>query len=154
MSIVMTTYAGRQRATALAVWGTVGSMGIAAGVLFGGMLTSAFDWRAVFFINVPDRRRRRWSASCARRRPRPRATGARLRGLDVPGAVTLVGGLLALVYAVECTSSHGWTSPDPGQRRRCRGAAGRVRRHRAQGRRTRSSRPPPGGSGRWSRPPS
>ena len=49
----MTTYAGRQRATALAIWGTIASMGIAAGVLFGGLLTSAFDWRAVFFINVP-----------------------------------------------------------------------------------------------------
>src|SRR4029079_15987717 len=53
LSVVMTTYAGRQRATALAVWGTVGSMGIAAGVLFGGILTSALDWRAVFFVNVP-----------------------------------------------------------------------------------------------------
>ena len=53
MSIVMSSYAGRQRATALAVWGTVASMGIAAGVLFGGILTSTFDWRAVFFINVP-----------------------------------------------------------------------------------------------------
>ena len=49
----MTTYAGRQRATALAVWGTIASMGIAAGVLFGGLLTSVLDWRAVFFINVP-----------------------------------------------------------------------------------------------------
>ena len=49
----MATYAGRQRATALALWGTVASMGIAAGVLFGGVLTSVFDWRAVFFINVP-----------------------------------------------------------------------------------------------------
>jgi hypothetical protein len=37
----MTTYAGRQRQTALAVWGTIGSTGIAAGVLFGGSLTSA-----------------------------------------------------------------------------------------------------------------
>src|SRR5690242_20418029 len=38
MSIVMTSYAGRQRATALGLWGTVASMGIAAGVLFGGIL--------------------------------------------------------------------------------------------------------------------
>src|SRR3954453_19095083 len=33
LSIVLTAYAGRQRQTALAVWGTVGSLGIAAGVL-------------------------------------------------------------------------------------------------------------------------
>ena len=53
LSIIMTAYAGRQRQSALAVWGTVGSLGIAAGVLFGGALTSALGWRAVFFINVP-----------------------------------------------------------------------------------------------------
>ena len=53
LSIIMTHYAGRQRQTALAVWGTAGSLGIAAGVLFGGALTSALGWRAVFFINVP-----------------------------------------------------------------------------------------------------
>ena len=42
-----------KRAKALAMWGTVASMGIAAGVLFGGILTTALDWRAVFFVNVP-----------------------------------------------------------------------------------------------------
>ncbi len=53
LSIIVTTYAGRQRATAFAVWGTIGSMGIAAGVLVGGLLTSTFGWRSVFFVNVP-----------------------------------------------------------------------------------------------------
>src|SRR4051794_32922948 len=38
LSIVLTAYAGRQRQTAVAVWGTVGSLGIAVGVLFGGGL--------------------------------------------------------------------------------------------------------------------
>src|SRR3954465_6865796 len=98
LSILMTAYAGKQRQTALAVWGTVGSLGIAAGVLFGGALTSGLGWRAVFFINVPigiavvigtlhavDRGSR---------------TGA-LRRLDLPGALTLVGGLLALVFGIE-----------------------------------------------------
>ena len=39
LSIIMTTYTGKQRSTALAIWGTIGSMGIAAGVLLGGVLT-------------------------------------------------------------------------------------------------------------------
>ncbi|MFC4782848.1 MFS transporter [Nocardioides sp. MAHUQ-72] len=107
MSIVMTTYAGRQRAAALAVWGTIASMGIAAGVLFGGLLTSAFDWRAVFFINVPIG----VVALVGTLRAVPAGTrrGAGLRGLDVPGAITLVGGLLLLVNAIESAGSHGWT---------------------------------------------
>jgi MFS family permease len=108
MSIVMTSYAGRQRAAALAVWGTIASMGIAAGVLFGGVLTTVFDWRAVFFINVPI-----GIVTLLGVRhvvPQGAPVGGGFRRLDVPGAVTLVGGLLLLVNAVESTNSHGWTS--------------------------------------------
>ena len=79
----MTAYAGRQRQTALAVWGTVGSLGIAAGVLFGGALTSALGWRAVFFINVPigARRRRRHPAHG---QPRRLAAAVRCGGSTSP----------------------------------------------------------------------
>ena len=109
MSIVMTTYAGRQRATALAVWGTIASMGIAAGVLFGGLLTSVLDWRAVFFINVPIGIVTLLGVLHVV--PRGVSTGAGFRGLDMPGAITLVGGLLLLVNAVQSTNSNGWTAP-------------------------------------------
>src|SRR5215213_2032178 len=53
LSIITTTYSGHQRGVALAVWGALGSAGAAAGVLFGGILTSALSWEWVFFINVP-----------------------------------------------------------------------------------------------------
>jgi EmrB/QacA subfamily drug resistance transporter len=107
MAIVMTHYAGRQRATALGVWGTVASMGIAAGVLFGGVLTSAFDWRAVFFINVPIGVAT-WLLT--RRTVAPAVTdGARFSHLDLPGAATAVAGLVALVYGIEQTSTRGWS---------------------------------------------
>lgn len=109
LSIIMTAYAGRQRQTALAVWGTVGSLGIAAGVLFGGALTSALGWRAVFFINVPI------GAAVVVGTLRTVARGASqrraLRRLDLPGATTLVGGLLALVFGIESTRSAGWVAP-------------------------------------------
>ena len=107
LSIIMTTYAGRQRATALGIWGTVGSMGIAAGVLLGGLLTSALGWRAIFFVNVPIGVLA--AAATLRTVARSRRTGAR-RSLDVPGAAALVTGLLALVYAIENAGTHGWTS--------------------------------------------
>jgi hypothetical protein len=109
LSIIMTSYAGKQRQTALGVWGTVGSLGIAAGVLFGGSLTSALGWRAVFFINVPIGiavivgTLRGVTPGASQRRA--------LRRLDAPGAVTLVGGLLALVYGIEATRSAGWAAP-------------------------------------------
>ena len=119
MSIVMTTYAGRQRATALAVWGTIASMGIAAGVLFGGLLTSVLDWRAVFFINVPIGIVTLLGVLHVV--PPGRLPAPGFRGLDVPGAVTLVGGLLLLVNAVaEHQQPRLDRAHDRGQRRRRR----------------------------------
>src|SRR3954447_10701176 len=109
LSIIMTAYAGRQRQTALAVWGTVGSLGIAAGVLFGGTLTSALGWRAVFFINVPIGIA--VVIGALRVVDRGASHAGALRRLDVPGALTLVGGLLALVFGIEATRSAGWTAP-------------------------------------------
>lgn len=107
LSIVLNAYAGRQRQTALAVWGAIGSTGIAAGVLFGGALTSALGWRAVFFINVPI------GIAVITGTARAVAAGARsqaaIRRLDAPGALTLVSGLLLLVYAIESTRSAGWS---------------------------------------------
>jgi EmrB/QacA subfamily drug resistance transporter len=107
LSIIMTTYVGKQRATALAIWGTIGSMGIAAGVLLGGLLTSALGWRSIFFVNVPIGL---VAAALTLLVVAPsRGTGG-ARSLDVRGAGSLVAGLLALVYAIENAGTHGWTS--------------------------------------------
>ena len=49
----MTTYSGAQRRTGLALWGAVGCLGVAAGVLLGGALTTWAGWQTIFWINVP-----------------------------------------------------------------------------------------------------
>ena len=108
LSIVTTTYEGAQRAKALAIWGALGSAGAAAGVLFGGILTSAIDWRAVFFVNVPVGAAVGLLAT--RVLDRPKAAGVGSGRLDLAGAATLMGGLVTLVLAIEGTSQHGWTS--------------------------------------------
>ncbi|HTN63035.1 MAG TPA: MFS transporter [Devosia sp.] len=46
-------FIGAERARALAVWGTVGGVGAAFGVLLGGLLTAGPGWRWIFFLNVP-----------------------------------------------------------------------------------------------------
>lgn len=43
---------GAIRAKAYSIWGAVGASGLAAGVVFGGVLTT-FSWRWIFLINIP-----------------------------------------------------------------------------------------------------
>lgn len=107
LSIITTTYAGGQRASALAAWGAIGSGGAAAGVLFGGMLTSWLSWEWIFLINVPVG----LVAGVLTLSLLPRSPAASERGpLDVFGAVAVVGGLVLLVYALEGATEHGWGS--------------------------------------------
>lgn len=108
LSIITTTYSGAQRTAALSVWGTIGAGGAGAGVLLGGLLTSWLSWEAIFFINVPV------GAGAAlfahRLVPGSAARVGALRELDLPGALTVVAGLVVLVYAIEGATRHGWGS--------------------------------------------
>jgi EmrB/QacA subfamily drug resistance transporter len=108
LSIVTTTYSGPQRTRALSAWGAIGAGGAAAGVLFGGVLTSALSWEWVFFINVPIGVAA--LALALRLLPRSATAESRARGLDLPGAVTVVAGLVALVAATEQATTEGWGS--------------------------------------------
>ena len=52
LSILTTTFKeGSDRNTALGVWGGVGGLASAAGVLLGGLLTEGPGWRWVMFVN-------------------------------------------------------------------------------------------------------
>jgi EmrB/QacA subfamily drug resistance transporter len=105
LSIITTYYSGSQRTAALSVWGAIGAGGAAAGVLFGGILTTWFGWESIFFINVPIG----IAVAIAASHLVPVSTGQRtLRGLDLPGAATVVAGLGLVVYAVAGTSTYGW----------------------------------------------
>lgn len=54
LSLVTTTFAeGRERNRALSVWAASGASGMILGSLLGGVLTEAFGWSAVFFVNLP-----------------------------------------------------------------------------------------------------
>ena len=107
LSIITTTFTGEARTKALGVWGAVGGAGAAIGVLLGGILTEAVDWRAIFLINVPI-----GVAVATRIRTvvAPDPEHPRWTGLDVRGAVIATGSLAAVVYALSQASSAGWTS--------------------------------------------
>jgi len=107
LSILMTTFAeGRERNTALGVWGAVGAFGAVAGVLLGGILTDWLSWEWIFYINVPVGLAALALTPLLLRESRD----AYVNSFDVPGAVLVTSGLVTLVYAITQASDYGWTS--------------------------------------------
>jgi EmrB/QacA subfamily drug resistance transporter len=109
LSIITTTFKeGSERNRALGIWGAVAGAGGAAGVLLGGMLTEWAGWEWVLFVNVPIGAFIVWQAP--KRLIESRVGEEGERALDLPGAVTVTGGLALLVYAMVDATSAGWTS--------------------------------------------
>src|SRR6478609_2537504 len=107
LSVITAGFHGEARAKAQAAWGAVGGAGAAIGVLVGGILTQAADWRTIFYVNIPvavllfvastklvpaDTKKPSW------------------RGLDLPGAALATTSLASIVYGITQANSAGWTS--------------------------------------------
>jgi EmrB/QacA subfamily drug resistance transporter len=108
LSIISTTFAeGKERAQALGVWAAIAIGGSAVGLILGGVLTQSLSWPWIFYVNVP--------VGIAgfvlslRLIPESRNEHA-AASYDVAGAVTVTGGLMALVYAIVKAATDGWTS--------------------------------------------
>jgi predicted MFS family arabinose efflux permease len=108
LSIITTSYAGAQRATALGVWGALGGAGAAAGVLAGGILTTWLGWRSVFLVNVPVGVVAGLLSLHLVPRQGPQRRSA--RELDLPGAALAVAGLVMIAYTLAGAPAHGWGS--------------------------------------------
>ncbi|MFG2130117.1 MFS transporter [Streptomyces sp. NPDC048751] len=93
-----------RRARATAVWTAGGSVAVALGPVAGGALTTAWDWRGVFFINLPlgaVALALLLRAPRSERRPAP---------LDLPGQATAALALTALAFAVIERGPAGWAT--------------------------------------------
>ncbi|NTW29472.1 MAG: MFS transporter [Coriobacteriia bacterium] len=53
LSLTAASFPPHQRGMAMGIWGAVSGAATAAGPLLGGVLTDAFSWRYIFFINLP-----------------------------------------------------------------------------------------------------
>jgi MFS family permease len=97
----------RERARAFGVYGAIAGGGAAIGLILGGLLTQYASWRWTLLINVPIAIVAAVLASSQVRESRAEARG----GYDIPGALTVTGGLLALVYGFTQAQLHGWGAP-------------------------------------------
>lgn len=97
---------GPLRRKALGLNSALLSGGFTAGALFGGVLTDLLSWRWAFLINVPVA----VIIMIATPAVLAESRGDRTK-LDVPGALAVTGGLLALVYGVSAVGVNGWSDP-------------------------------------------
>src|SRR5436190_482963 len=94
------------RTKALAAYGAAIGASFALGPFIGGSLTALFGWRAIFLVNVPIGLTVLWITYrrvAESRDPTPRR-------VDVPGQITLIGGLFLLVLALLRGNVDGWGS--------------------------------------------
>lgn len=109
MSLLTTTFPeGPQRDRALGISGTLLSLGFTVGMVLGGVMTDTLGWRSTMGLLtvaavivlalapglLPE----------SRTPERPR--------LDVPGAITVTGGLLALIYSLSTAAQRGFGGAD------------------------------------------
>lgn len=108
LSLINTLFKeGPQRNRALATWGGAGASGLTLGSLLGGLLTDAFGWTSVFFVNVPLAGIVLFAALAVIPRDQRSANG---RSFDLPGAVTATAGVTLLVYVLVQGPDSGWRS--------------------------------------------
>jgi EmrB/QacA subfamily drug resistance transporter len=96
----------KERAGALAAYGATIGASFAVGPLVGGALTSGLDWQWIFLINIPIGLFCLWITRTKVQESRDPATPP----VDVPGQVTLTGGLFLLVLALLRGNEQGWSS--------------------------------------------
>jgi EmrB/QacA subfamily drug resistance transporter len=107
LALIGQEFHGRDRATAIGVWGATIGAGVAIGPLVGGLLTEHLGWEWIFFVNVPiglvaialtEIRLVNVAAQDAQR-------------IDLPGLLTFSAGLFLLIFGLIRGNPEGWGSP-------------------------------------------
>ncbi|MFC5825965.1 MFS transporter, partial [Nonomuraea insulae] len=95
----------RERVKAIAIFSSTGAAGASLGQVLGGVLTDAFSWPWIFFINVPIGVVT--IALAVRALPADRGAGLSA-GADVLGALLVTSGLMLGIYTVVKVEEYGW----------------------------------------------
>jgi EmrB/QacA subfamily drug resistance transporter len=100
------SFCGKDRGTAFGIWGAITGIATAAGPVLGGLITTGWDWRGIFLVNIPigifalvvTMRRVEESRSPQPARP------------DWAGFGLLTTGLVSLIYGLIRASETSWTN--------------------------------------------
>lgn len=106
LSLLTVTFTdAAERARAFAIFGAISGAGGAIGLILGGALTEYLSWRWCLYVNVP-------LAVIAvvgallllKKQPKPED----VKGIDLPGSLVIVAGLVSFVYGLASAESDGW----------------------------------------------
>ena len=108
LATLRTVFTGQERGAAFGIYGAMGGIATAAGLLLGGVLTSAnilgWGWRPIFFVNVPVALAMLIAAAVLV----PETRSERPLRPDLRGMALAAAGLVAIVYPLFEGRSLGW----------------------------------------------
>ncbi|MFD4524356.1 MFS transporter [Streptomyces sp. NPDC058470] len=108
LSLLNTTFTeAKDRAKAFSVFGAIAGAGGALGLLLGGVLTDALDWRWTLYVNLIFAIIAFVGGWVLLNNHRDAANSK----LDLPGTLLVSSGLFALVYGFSNAETHDWSSP-------------------------------------------
>ncbi|AWB93681.1 MFS transporter [Aeromicrobium chenweiae] len=109
LSLLTVTFTdASERAKAFAIFGAIAGGGGAIGLILGGVLTEYLSWRWCLYVNVPLAALAVVGGAILLKK---QARDEDVAGIDIPGSVLSVAGLVSLVYGLASAESEGWSSP-------------------------------------------
>jgi EmrB/QacA subfamily drug resistance transporter len=106
LALLAATFQGKERGTAFGIWGATIGGAVAIGPLVGGVLTDAFGWEWIFFVNVPIG----IAAAFITVAKVDESKDPTTRRVDWLGAATFSASLFMLVLALIRGNDEGWSS--------------------------------------------
>jgi EmrB/QacA subfamily drug resistance transporter len=104
LTIITNTFPPERRGAAFGVWGAVAGVATIAGPTLGGLLVTAFDWRYIFFVNLPVGILVLILAPLII----PNVKPGRRHRLDIPGVLLASAALLAICYGLVEGQKYNW----------------------------------------------
>ena len=107
LALIAQEFEGRERATAVGIWGATVGGAVAIGPLVGGVITDGLGWEWIFFVNVPIGIAAIFITET--KLVNVRATDP--QPIDWPGLVTFSAALFLLIFGLIRGNAEGWGSP-------------------------------------------
>jgi EmrB/QacA subfamily drug resistance transporter len=106
LTIITNVFPPERRGAAFGIWGAVAGVATIAGPTLGGLLVTAFDWRYIFFVNLPI------GVVVLLLTPAiiPDLRLGRRHQLDLPGVLLASAALLAICYGLVEGQKYNWGS--------------------------------------------